>query len=284
MAVKTSNKADVSTVKDFKYFTGVIPFKVVAVNPDLAELKSIGVDYMTKEPEYKTVADFGQGPVTNTVVDFWLQSIPLPEYPELDILTNVRFRINHEVFVGQTSGKTQFINKYGRTAWAMQEAGVASDALAGLNSNKWFKNEGARPAHMGEEDLHKFLFAWLNMTYDDKQGIWDDCLVNVDKLVAGDFSELKNIAKGYKEYTVKALAGINVVEKEGKIRYYYNVYSQMFLKHNQSSTNRLQEYISKDEYNEFKADVYTFDIVEFNKSAKPDAEKEEPAETTGNVF
>jgi len=263
MAVKTSNKADESTVKDFKYWTGLIPYNVVAVNPNLEELKKIGIDYLTKEPEYYSEKDFGQGPVKSVIVDFWLKSAQLPDVPEgVEVLTNVRFNINVDPFEGSNTGKKQFINAYGRTTWV-------ADASE-LDKNQYYKNVKSRQSHRGEEELHKFLFAWLNMSYDDKAEQWDECQIDIQKLMNQDFSELKTIVAGAKNYVVKCLTGINIVDKEGKIRYYYTIYNKMFLKHNQHSTNRMQEYIGENQYNEFKADAYTFDIQEFDKSAKPD--------------
>lgn len=282
MAIKTSNSATESTVKDFKYWTGVIPYKVLAVNPNLAELKKIGIEYLQNEPEYISTQDFGNGVVKNSVIDFWVEAVKNPDMPEdLEIITNIRFRINHEPWVGTNTGKKQYINKYGRTAWA--------ESVEALDANKFYENEGSRQAHRGEEELHKFLFAWLNMTYDTKDKKYDDCLINVDKVIKGDFSELKEIVASAKEYVVKIPTGVQVSEKDGKIRYYQVLYNQMFLKHNQHSTNRLEEYMNRDEYTAFgttdKPIYFTFDIREFDKSVKPDSDpqpKEEVA--TQDVF
>jgi len=267
MAVVTSNTATASTVKDFKFWTGVIPYKVVAVNPNLAELKKLGIDYLKEEPEYISKQNFGNGDVVNSIVDFWVQSVQGPDVPEdLDILTNIRFRINHEQWKGTNSGKVQFINKYGRVAWA--------DSIEALNENGFYINEESRPAHRGEEELHKFLFAWLNMTYDTKEKKYDACLLDASKIIDRNFSELKAIVTGAKEYIVKILTGVQVSEKDGKVRYYQTLYNQMFLKHNQVSTNRMEEYISRDDFTAFSTANrpihYSFEIREFNKSVKPD--------------
>ncbi len=273
MSIKTSKKADETTVKDFKFYTGVIPYHVVAVNPTLTELKELGIEYMQNEPEYIHKAEYDGVEIVNTNVDFWIKSLPNEEHPDMEILTPLRFRINHKPWIGQ-SGKAQFINKYGKTAWATN--------VQALDSNQYFINEGARPCHKGEDELHKFLFSWLNMVYDTTKKEYDDCLADVDKLVSGDFSQLKDIVKGSSEYVVKCLTGVNVVEKDGKIRYYQQIYNQMFLKHNQTSTNRLEEYVTKDQYTEFKGSgdmYYTFNVQEFDKSAKPD---EDPVEETPN--
>lgn len=279
MAIKTSKKATDSTVKDFKLYTGVIPYHVVAVNPTLEQLKEMGIEYLQNEPKYVTETKFDDGNVVkSTIVDLWIQSLPMEEFPDLDVLTNIRFRINHEPWVGR-SGKKKFINKYGRTAWA--------DDVAGLDSNKYYINEGTRPCHSKEEELHKFLFSWLNMVYDSRTKEYDECLIDISKIIKGDVSELANIIKGSDEYTVKALTGINAVEKEGKMKYYVSVYDQMFLKHNQTATNRLQEYVEKDEYTEFKATsgemYFTYDIKEFDRNA-PTPDEDTPEEEEENVF
>lgn len=264
MAIVTSKKATEKTIKDFKFYTGVIPYKVVAVNPNLAELNELGINYLKEEPNYVHKAEYDGVEVINTNVEFWVKSIPNEEHPDMDILVPVRFRINHKEWVGQ-SGKKQFINKYGRTTWGMD--------IPALDSNAYYLNEGSRPAHRGEEDLHKFLFAWLNMVYDTVKKEYDECLVDVNQVVAGTVTELKAIVKSSPEYIVKCLTGVNVVEKDGKIRYYQQIYNQMFLKHNQTSTNRLEEFVTRDQYTEFKGsgDLYfTYDLQEFNKSVKPD--------------
>lgn len=271
MAVKTRNKATESTVKDFKYYTGVIPYKVVAVNPNLAELKELGIEYMQKEPEYVTSQDFGNGVVKNSIIDFWVKSVPNVDFPDMEILNNIRFRINHEPWKGSNTGKVKYINNYGRVSgWCVEGADLSDD--------KYYLDVESRPIHRGEEELHKFIFAWLNMTYNTKDKEYDECRLDVNKIIAGDFSEIKEIVANSQEYTVKMLTGVSVVEKDGKIRYYQNFYNQFFLKHNQTSTNRMEEFVSKDDYTEFKVDYYTFDITEFNKSVKPDKDTEEKQE------
>lgn len=282
MAVRTSNSATESTVKDFKFWTGVIPYRVVAVNPTLAELNKFGVEYLQNEPEYISRQDFGKGEVVNSIVDFWVQSVKNPDLPEdLDILTNIRFRINHEEWEGSKTGKVKYINKYGRVSgWKAEGEDLSGD--------KYWLNEGARVMRKGEEELHKFLFAWLNMTYDTKNKSFDECLLDINKLIKGDFSELKEVVNSAKEYIVKIPTGVQSNEKDGKIRYYQVLYNQMFLKHNQHSTNRLEEYMNKDEYTSFgtpdRPVYFTFDVQEFDKSVKPDKDPEPVTKIAESVF
>lgn len=280
MAIEIKNDANASTVRDNRYFTGVIPYRVILINPTLDELHEKGLTYIKKEPEYQKEADFGNGPIRTTQVDFWLKSVPTPEC-DYDITTKVTFQIAKNVYVGKTTGKTQYVNRYGRMAWASNELE--------LNSNPYFLNEDARPAYKGEEELYKFLFAWLNMSYDPDRKILTDCRVDVEKLFDGDFSELKELVTVGEPYIVRVLTGVRRVEDEenGSIKYFQVTYSKYFLKHNQKITTSLQKYLESNEYNSFGTEtnpvIYTFAIKEFDPSAQPDKEPESK-EKANNPF
>lgn len=281
MAIEIKNDANASTVRDIRYFTGVIPYKVISINPTLEELHEAGVVHIKKEPEYQKEADFGSGPVRSTQIDFWVKSVPTPEC-DYDIVTKVTFKIDKSIYVGKTTGKTQYVNKYGRMAWANSELE--------LNSNPYYINEGSRPAYRGEEELYKFLFAWLNMSYDPDRGILTECRVDVEKLFEGDFSELKALVAVGAPYTVRVLTGVRRVEdvNDGSIKYFQTTYSKYFLKHNQKITTSLQKFVDSNEYNSFGTPanpvIYTYVVKEFNPSAQPDAEPAKENEKVNNPF
>lgn len=266
MAVEIINSPEESTVNDSKKFTGVIPYKVIAINPTKDELHELGLTYVKSEPVYQRVFDNDGDERKSTIIDVWLKSVPTPKNPDLDTTVKLTFFINNDPFVSASTGKSQYVNKYGRTAWATDPSG--------LNNNPYFINEDSRPAYRGEEDLYKFLFSWLNMTYDMDRKIFNPCRVDVTKLFRGDYSELQAIVIQASAYTVKVLTGVRRVEDEnGNIRYYPTTYNKYFLKHNQRSTDTIEKYINKDEYNAFKdAYYYTYKIQEFDASEIPDEE------------
>lgn len=267
MAVEIKNSPDESTVNDSKKFTGVIPYQVLAINPTKDELHNIGLTFVKTEPNYQRTFENDGEERKSTIVDVWLKSTPTPKNPDLDMITKVTFFINNEPFTSKT-GKQQYVNIYGRTAWA--------EDPSGLDGNEWFINKDARPAHKGEEDLYKFLFAWLNMSYEPKRDKLNPCRIDVQKLFNEDYSELQTIVKQAESYVVKALTGVRRVEgDDGIVKYYPTVYNKYFLKHNQKSTDSIEKYVNKNEYNEFKdAYYFTYKIEEFDPSELPDEEKE----------
>lgn len=265
MAIRTSKKADDITTKDILYYTGPIPFKVVAVNPTLAELKGIGLDYIQNEPQY-IIDDKNNEGKKQTIIRFYLENreftyknkegdaIIVPE-GELRGFT-VDHWISEDNFVGRNSGKTQYVNKYGRTAWAENKED--------LEQNQYFLNHDSRPAKVGEENLYKFIFAWGNMIYDTKKDLFDECVIDIEAISKGDFTELKESVVQLKDYGIKILVGLKMVEKEEDIKIYHSTYNKYFLKHNQENTNNFKNHVEKDTngtfYNAFKVDHYTWEI------------------------
>lgn len=262
--IEIINSPEASTVNDAKKFTGVIPFNVIAINPTKQQLNDIGLTFVKAEPVYQR--EFGAEKRKSTIIDVWLKATPTPKVPDLDMLTKLTFFISNDEFVSTKTGKCQYVNKYGRTAWAAEP----SD----LNSNAYFVNEDARQSFRGEEDLYKFLFAWLNMTYDLDRKIFNPCRIDVQKLFNSDYSELQSIVEKAGAYSVKVLTGVRKVEgDDGTVRYYATTYNRYFLKHNQKSVEGLMKFVNKDEYNAFKdAYHYTYKITEFDITELPDVD------------
>lgn len=274
MAVEIINSPDESTVKDSKKFTGVIPYTVIAINPTMAQLHNLGYTYVKTEPNYQLSFDNDNGTRKSTLIDVWLKSVPNPKYPDLDVVTKLSFFISQDVFTSEKTGKTQYVNKYGRTAWA--------ESADELKFNEYYINEDSRPAHQGEELLYKFLFAWLNMTYDADRKVFNPCRIDVSKLFAGDYSELQDIVTVAGSYVVKVLTGVRKVEDE-TVKYYTTTYNKYFLKHNQKSTDVIEKFINKSEYNGFdSAYHFTYKIEEFDASAVPDVDTATPPISVGS--
>jgi len=270
MSVKTSKKANDITTKDLLFYTGLIPYKIVAVNPNLAELKELGIEYQ-QEPQYIHQNDDGS---ERALVRFYLENreftyvneegedVTIPE-GEITRVTNDHW-ISAEDFVGQNSGKTQYVNKYGRTTWALD--------MEDLETKSYFQNVEARAAKKGEEALYKFIFAWANMVYNVKTETFDECRVDISKVLNGDASELKAVVANLGEYTIKLLTGLKISEKEGTTRIYQATYSKHFLKHNQESYGYFKKYVDEiandgEAYNAFKADFYSWEIECYKREA-----------------
>lgn len=213
----------------FARYTGLINYEVIAVNPTLAELKEAGVEWVSQEPEYQKTYDNEGVPVTITEVIFWLRS---NDTNAEGIIMPIRFPISSTAYIGSQSGKAQYVNLYGRTTWAMD--------IETAKSNQYFKPDGIRNAHKGEKELYDFIRAWLNLSYNTTKGNYDECLLDVSKIVAKDFSELKSTfaeVKTYQDerkdtYKVKVLTGLRSrVDDNGNTRYNYVAYNKYFVRH-----------------------------------------------------
>jgi hypothetical protein len=274
--VEIINKPDESTVNDSKKFTGVIPYNVIAINPTKDELHELGLTFIKAEPKYQFEFQAEDSLRKSTSVEFWLKSVKEAKHPDLDMVLKLQFFISNDVFASSNTDKVQYVNKYGRTAWAADPAD--------LKLNPYYIDEESRQAHRGEEDLYKFLFAWLNMTYDAERKILNPCRIDVSKIFTGDFTELQSLVPLAQAYVVKVLTGVRKFEGEdGSIKYFPTAYNKYFLKHNQRSVDTIKKFINKNEYNEFKdAAYYTFNIEEFNADAIADAEPARPSIPVGN--
>lgn len=205
MSVIKINKSDEKIIKDYSTYKGVGLVKVLAVNPTLAELQAIGLNY-NNEPEYKSQTDTGEAKIR---LDF--------------IVGNSKLKTKHTFFLedrersNNAGDKFEFINNYGQTSWGTTLEEVVN--RKGRNGNTWYKKEGARKAYVGEGDLIQFLSDWLNVNPDDQVYI-----ENMDKIFTGDVSELRQYVKAAADNEIYLL--FTVRENEGK--YYQNTYNRFF--------------------------------------------------------
>lgn len=153
--------------KEFKKYTGLNKVKVIAVNPNKAELNSLGINFK-EEPLYVTKDNEGKPMVK---VDFWVKQ------EESNIIAPVKYILRPEINKSEAKGKTQWIDKFGGTTWSPEKP---------LINGEYFDAPSAKAAYSGEEDLIKFLKAWLNV----KKG--GEATLATDKLVKGDFTEIKS--------------------------------------------------------------------------------------------
>ena len=203
MAV-TGNKSDVIVTKSYKTIYGIAPMKVVAINPTMDQLISIGINAQ-KEPEY--VGD-------KTRLEIWLET-QLTEkkvegsvdksLEELGIekqLVNKLTIFTSNTKKGKSDGSTVvWINNFGR---------ICSTASNEQPAASWWKADGQHVAREGEIELIKFLRAWVNAGPTDEVFI-DDW----DALVAGNVKELRIILSDFKNNIFRSMIEVRVT-KEGK--------------------------------------------------------------------
>lgn len=249
MAVKVGKE---SVEGSFKMYKGMAAFNIVAVNPTKAELEALTGRELENEPEYVGKTDEGKEQVR---IVFYSKTAPDAKLNNgIEMLIPISFMLTKDYRVGQTSGKYQIIDKFGRTAWATKEE-VQSKAIPQYTSGPANISTDYRLAWQGEEFLIDFLIQWLNIpspaVYKDK--VWvmkentDDSEVSLDMatLFKGDVKELKELVTLAAAYTVKGAVGIRTVDNENGTRQYQAVFTRKFAKNAVTDYSRIDAAITE---------------------------------------
>jgi len=224
MAIQ-SNSSDVQVAGGgVPLFTGIAPVSVLAVNPTLGELASIGVNMKT-EPSY--TVDMGD---KTGKLAFWLHNDEHNFTTRLEILTGNKHRKESQ------TGKYQITNNYGQVTWA-KTPDTAPD---------WFKPDGARRTYPGEEILIDFVKAWANIPNDG------ECYFDtIDDIFSGKVGELTSLVSNLKDNKLRVMLGV----KDGKYQQVYNkCFGRLKPKRDDIFVRRLN-----DEYGTFNAE-YNSDL------------------------
>ena len=249
MAVKVGKE---SVEGSFKMYKGMAAFNIVAVNPTKAELEALTGREIESDPEYVGKTDEGKEQVR---VVFYAKTAPEAKLNNgIELLVPISFMLTKDYRVGQTSGKYQIIDKFGRTAWATKEE-VQSKAIPQYTSGPANISADYRLAWQGEEFLTDFLIQWLNIpgpaVYKDK--VWvmkentDDSEVSLDMaaLFKGDVKELKELVTLAAAYIVKGAVGIRTVDNENGTRQYQAVFTRKFAKNAVTDYSRIDAAITE---------------------------------------
>jgi len=189
MAIKSNDSNVEVSGGGVKLYSGLGNFKVIAVNPTMAELHDLGI-MVKQDPNY--FVDLNGTEYFK--LTFWIKNADL----------TTRFDMNGSERVSQT-GKNQWINSIGQSTWSDGEP-----------EYDWFKKEGLRKALTGEETLINFVKQWANVANGD-EAYFD----SIAKIVKGDVTEVKALVKLLENNEVRLLIGV----KDGK---YQTVYTKVF--------------------------------------------------------
>lgn len=231
MAIKIGKRSEEGT---FKYYKGVGAFNILAVNPTKAQLSEILGRDMDNEPEYLGKDENGNKTIR---VTFYAKTNPEAKVNNgIELIVPISFMLTASNRVSQNSGKTQVIDKYGRTAWVTAED-LSTGAIPQYSNGPANLSAGYRPAAIGEEYLVNFLIKWLNIpnpaSYKDGKWVMNsnaensEVSLDIKKLFAGDVSELSELVSMATPYLVKAAVGIRSTD-EGK--QYHTVFIREFAK------------------------------------------------------
>ena len=247
---------------NFKRYIGVGPVRVVAVNPNAAEIQAIyDRQEMGEEPVY--LSEYEGVPTCR--IHFIVKTVA-EKNNGIDTTNMLRFSLRDEYAFNRDKSKVQVIDDYGRTAWAV----VGRDIAFNPSNEKQFKvlavpvyaNGPAdiaakfRPMYRGEEALEEFIRTQLNLPLTQKyvNGVWEaktgaeleeciGCLEKIDSYFKGDFSELKELMTYQPNNAVTLAFGVKTAD-DGK--QYTDFYTGMFLSGNAKKYDRLEKAIKAD--------------------------------------
>ncbi len=249
MAIKVGKE---SVEGSFKMYKGMAAFNIAAVNPNKAELEELTGREIENDPEYIGTTDEGKKQVR---IVFYAKTDPGAKLNNgIDLLVPISFILTKDYRIGQTSGKVQIIDKFGRTAWATKEE-VQSKSIPQYASGPANISADYRAAFQGEESLVDFLIQWLNIpgpaVYKDKTWVMkenvEDSEVSLDMeaLFKGDVKELKELVTLASAYKVKGAVGIRTVESENGTRQYQAVFTRKFAKNAVTDYSRIDAAITE---------------------------------------
>ena len=191
MAIKSNSSEQEVMGSGIKLYSGLTNMNVIAINPTMAELHAVDIK-VKSEPNYFLELN---GTEYFKIV-FWMKNTDL--ITRLEVLTTKSARTSQ-------TGKYQWINNIGQTTWSEESP-----------TYDWWKSEGQRHAYGGEETLINFIKAWANVASGD-----DVSFETMDKIVAGDVTELKTLMKMLDGNQARVLVGV----KDGK---YQTIYTKHF--------------------------------------------------------
>jgi len=213
-------------------YTGVIPYRVVAINPNHEQLKTLLNYDGVSAPNYvnQKVGD----KMYNKLV-IYLQSQPCQDTEGNDVpqfIVPMTFNLSTREDVSG-SGKYKIINNHGQSMYNV-DVQTQVEAVGKKTGTRYFSENGARIAREGEYDVYSFVLNYLNLDVAwkaDGKGNSVDFKPYFDKLVTlstegiEQFQKIFSTAAG-KAGGVKVLTGVRTTD-EGK--QYYSLFMKKFL-------------------------------------------------------
>ena len=252
MAIAKGNES--KEAQEFKRIIGVGPVYIKAVNPDKIEHEKLFNTTLEEAPEYLNKREDENGRIYETARVQVILEPAENSIKEIVPLVSMGLFLENRPRVGASSGKTQVIDKYGRTAWVTPEE-LAAHAIPMYSNGPADIDKDYRPAYVGEEDLMEFVKTYLCIpsivTWDNNLRKMvpnvkvkpEECecrFDNLDNVFKGDFSEIKDALGFQPTNKIKCLFG---VRKDDNGRLYQSVYTRKFLRNSSNNFNVFEKEI-----------------------------------------
>lgn len=249
----------------FKRYYGIAPVKILAVNPTMEELNSLGFN-VTEPVNYVSKTDDG---IDQIRIDFIIETIA-DKCDGISTKFHLPFTLRKKAVKGANSGKYQIMDIYGRTAWATEDD-IKNKVIPQYANGPANISAGYTMLCEGEENLTNFIRTYLGIPNVTKfingapAGMIDNPadaegkLDHVKEYFTGNISELKEIIKLAPNNWIKVLVGIRTTPEN---KQYQTIFSRGFVSGGSNNYNRLsktlQENLAVDRY----ADTYFGSVVD----------------------
>ena len=246
----SKGKESISVTPNKKYI-GIAAVNCIALNPTKEELEAMRGYPIEREINYLSSIQSADGRDIQTIrLDIYLKTTN-DDINKVDgVLANVTapltIYLRNQTVYGQTSGKYQVVDKYGRFAWIDKASLDAHTVPPNIRLDA-----GYRQAYHGEEDLTKFCKALIGieeMGYVDKDGQYhanphpEECEARLEHIADyfnGDLTELKGIIALQPNNKCKVMFGIR--EDVANNRSFQTVYPHHFLKFGNNKYNSMEK-------------------------------------------
>jgi hypothetical protein len=240
-------------VGEVKRFTGLCPFRIMAVNPTKEELETLtGISFQND-----IVYSGDKDGVATMRLDFWMNNPEATYVDEKGVEQNINLWRKFSIFIENNkstskNGNKRIVNDLLQATWASDVQAVADN-----ENMSWFsQNHNSREAYVGEVELLEFFKKLLGLSSGSTfKGILPDEVklsTPWSKLINGDVKELRGYINEANAVGngLTFLLGVKITD-DGKM------YDDVYNKYYQASKNKKTEGFTKsltDEYGEFKSD------------------------------
>ena len=239
MSVKVNQEQSSSFEK--KLWQGNALVNVIAVNPTMSELHGLGI-MVKQEPNYKN-DNFGK-------ITLWVENITTGHFP-------ISFLVNAPK--ESSTGKFQYIDKYGKTQWAKTPADLTATFM---HDGKTFPNmdlASARKAYGGEADLVSFIANWADVQKDRETKLPSECsLDTMDKLIKSDVGEIKEL---FKSLPIERKVWVCLGVKDNQ---YQDFYTRAFDRGWAKDAKNIVRAMGKEESFKSEFGLFPYSLQEFN--------------------
>jgi len=164
-------------------YTGLAPAKLMAINPNQAELSKLLGNDISWEPKYPTIPGT-DGQPDKFPLTFWVK------HAEKDHFTTMTIYVANSPITSK-NGKHVFVNKVGQASYYAESA----QALIDNQNTSWYNKEGLRPMNIGENELYALMQTIVRFNPNEDGADWESAMkqdgITMDRLVKGDVSGLR---------------------------------------------------------------------------------------------